>query len=175
MKTCSRLCPLIDTATPHNKSHRKIFLKQLLECTDEEQFSEFLTTDSDLDISDLLMSAGFPHITITPGTKQIAYECCLLYEVITKRVTALDDIRKGLQSVKVLGNTALDLLAKWPVLKNNFFPEARIEAVGVEMLLPRITYVTDENAVNRAAQTHFEDYISELSTRDGMCDIYFIT
>lgn len=48
--------------------------------------------------------------------------------------------------------------------------------VGVKMLLPRITYVTDENAVNRAAQGHFElDYISELSTRDGMCDIYFIT
>ena len=35
------------------------------------------------------MSAGFPYISITKERKYLAYECCLLYEVITKRVEKL--------------------------------------------------------------------------------------
>ena len=79
---------------------------------------------SQLDITELLMCAGFPHISINEEKRVLAYECCLLYEVVTKRVALLDDIRKGLRSVKVLGNTVLDLLSKWPELTKKFFPEA---------------------------------------------------
>ena len=113
------------------------------------------------------MAAGFPHISITQERKQLAYECCLLHEVITKRVAALDDIRKGLQSVKLLGNTVLDLLRRWPVLKKKFFPEAKTERVDQEMLVPRIVYI-EENPVHRDVRVYFEQYIQDLNARKGM-------
>ena len=113
------------------------------------------------------MAAGFPHISITQERKQLAYECCLLHKVITKRVAALDDIRKGLQSVKLLGNTVLDLLRRWPVLKKKFFQEAKTERVDQEMLVTRIVYI-EENPVHRDVRVYFEQYIQDLNSRKGM-------
>lgn len=72
--------------------------------------------DSPQDISDLLMSAGYPHLTITKERKHLAYECILLNEVVTKRIAALDDIRKGLGEVKVSGVSVLSLLEGFPEL-----------------------------------------------------------
>jgi hypothetical protein len=120
------------------------------------------------------MSAGFPHITITHERKHLAYECCLHREVITKRVAALDDITRRLQSVKVMGNTALDVLAKWPILKTKFFPEATTEQVYAVTLVPRILYINDDNAVNHAARVYFDQYIAELSARNGMVKFVII-
>ena len=75
-------------------------LRKLVECPDED-LGEFTSTDSELDLTDLLMAAGFPHITVTCEQRHLAYECCLLYEVITKRIAALDDIHiKGCSVLK---------------------------------------------------------------------------
>lgn len=146
---------------------RKFFSQQLVHCTDGK-LSEFTSPDSPLDISELLVSAGFPHISITAGRKHLAYECCLLYEVITKRVAALDDMRKGLQSVKVMGITPLDLLAKWPVLREMFFPGATSEAVDATALASHIIYEMADVALNHETKILFERYMKELSVRDGM-------
>lgn len=75
---------------------------------------------STYDIIDLLISSGFPHITVSENNRSMAYECCLVHEVITKRVAALDDIRRGLGSVTVRNKTCLNLLEKWPELKTRF-------------------------------------------------------
>ena len=70
--------------------------EQLLVC-DEDRLCEFTSPDSALDIGDLLMSAGYPHVRVTADRRRLAYECCLIYEVVPKRIPALNDIRKGLQ------------------------------------------------------------------------------
>ena len=141
-------------------------LKQLEGCT-IEQLSQFTTTDSALDLTDLLMAAGFPHITVSPERRHLAYECCLLYEVITKRIAALDDIRKGLQSVKVMGNTVLVLLSKWPELKGKFFPKAQFGTVNPATLISRIFYVMGDVHANHEVRAFFERYINEVACRDG--------
>ncbi len=46
--------------------------------------AEFTSSGSDMDISDLLIAAGYPRITIPADKRHLAYECCLVYEVITK-------------------------------------------------------------------------------------------
>jgi hypothetical protein len=87
-----------------------------------------------------LVSAGYPHITISPERRQLAFESCLQYEVITKRVSALDDTRKGLQSVKVWGNTINDLLVKWPILKERLFPANIQESISLPELSPYVQF-----------------------------------
>ncbi len=92
---------------------------QLLHCK-EEQLPEFTNTDSSLNISDILVSSGFPHICITKENRQMAYECCLIFEVIGKRLSALDDFRKGLGSIHVFSKSCLELLEKFPELSMRF-------------------------------------------------------
>ena len=65
-------------------------------------------------LSELLTSAVYPHISVTEERRHLAYESILLYEVITKRIPALDELRKGLASVKVSQTKLLDLLGKLP-------------------------------------------------------------
>jgi hypothetical protein len=77
---------------------------QILSCTDEE-LKQLTDPESEHYISDLLVSSGYPHITVSGDTRHLAYECCLLHEVFTKRLAAVDDIRKGLASVKTSGIT----------------------------------------------------------------------
>ena len=77
-------------------------------------------TSSEVDMSDISMSSGYPHLTVTAERRHLAYECVLLYEVVTKRLAALDDIRQGLTSVSALGTTCLDFLARWPKLVARF-------------------------------------------------------
>lgn len=69
------------------------------------------------------MSAGFPHITITEERRNLAYECILLSEVVTKRIPALDDLRRGLGEVKVSGVSLLSLLERYPELQQRVFPK----------------------------------------------------
>ena len=86
-------------------------LEQLLVCG-EERLCEFTSPDSTLDINDFLMPTGYPDISVTADSRRLAYECCSINEVITKRIPALDDVRKGLGSVKFLGKSALVLVSK---------------------------------------------------------------
>ena len=125
-----------------------------------------MVSDSTLDITDLL-SAGFPHITITAERRHFAYECCLLNEVITKRIAALNDIRKGMQSVTVLGNTVSDLLLKWPELQKKLFPEAQSETVNASELASRVLYAMDDINASHDVRAFFEKYINELEARSG--------
>jgi hypothetical protein len=71
-----------------------------------------MMTDSDYDLSNIWTASGYPHITITTEKRHLAYECCLLHEVVTKRLPAFDDIRRVLTGVSALGTTCLDLLAR---------------------------------------------------------------
>ena len=93
------------------------------------------------------MSAGYPHLTVSPQQQQHALECCVQYEVITKHISALSDKRKGLQSVTVLGNSILDLLVKWPTLKEKLFPLKSKPAISLPALTTIITYDMADNSL----------------------------
>ena len=57
---------------------------QLLVCN-EDELKRFTDPDSLMNIGDILVAAGFPHIEVTNNNRELAYECCLTYEVITHR------------------------------------------------------------------------------------------
>lgn len=114
------------------------------------------------------MSAGYPHLTVSPQRRQLAFECCVQYEVITKRIPALDDMRKGLQSVKVLGNSILELLMKWPTLKEKLFPPQSKATISLSALTTIISYDIGDDSLATTTKYFFEKYLSELSERDGM-------
>lgn len=110
------------------------------------------------------MAAGFPHLEVTPATRTLAYECCLTYEVITKRLPALDDLRKGLRSECVMGTSLLDLSQQHPSVKQLVFPEAG-EAVEVSELRRLIKYdMTNEDACV-SAKGYFDEYLDDLYAR----------
>lgn len=85
------------------------FTLKLVHCSDQE-LGKF-TLDGNFNITDILVSAGFPHIEVTPSNWLLAYEYVLTYEVITKRITVLDDLRKRLDSVRVMGTGVIDFPA----------------------------------------------------------------
>jgi hypothetical protein len=127
---------------------------------------EFTTPGSSYDISDLLMSAGYPHISVTANTRCLAYECCLVYEVITKRIPALEDIRKGLECVKVLGKSSINLLTKWPELKARFFPAPEANIIDAATLRSHFIYEADaDNSGCQQTRAYFENYLDELGAR----------
>ncbi len=142
------------------------FAPQLTDCSDE-MLIQFTMPDSSLNISDLLTSAGFPHLYISPETQQVAFECCLLYEVITKRVAALNDMRRGLQkggSVKVMGTSLLDLLKCNPI-QDRLFPKVTVEEIHLSQLAPYIVFKPD---INNETCLLFDKYLDELNKRNGM-------
>ena len=99
-----------------------ILLSKLVTC-DEKDLPSFTTPDKVDSISDLFLASGFPYLEITAENRSLAYEYLLFYEVLTKRIPALEDIRKGLASVRVQGITLLDLLRIHPNLKEHVFPQ----------------------------------------------------
>ena len=112
------------------------------------------------------MSAGYPHIDVTGNRRRLAYECCLVHEVITKRIPALEDIRKGLESVKVLGKSSLDLLTKWPELKKRFFPAHEADVIDAATLRSHFLYDTyADDSASQQARKYFEKYLDELEAR----------
>ncbi|XP_028402150.1 uncharacterized protein LOC114525130 [Dendronephthya gigantea] len=112
------------------------------------------------------MSAGYSHVSITEDRRILAFECCLTYEVLTKRLVSLDDMRKGLSSVRVTGQTLLDLLAKWPELKQRVFPAPEVEVIDAASLRSCLFYKRDDSA-NEQTREFFDKYIDELSARQG--------
>ena len=105
------------------------------------------------------MSAGYPHISITKDRRNLAYECCLTYEVLTKRLASLDDMRKGLSTVCVSGQTL-----KWPELKQRVFPAPELDVIDAATLRLCLFYKRDDSA-NEESRDFFEKYIDELSAR----------
>lgn len=108
------------------------------------------------------MSAGFPHITITEERRNLAYECILLSEVVTKRIPALDDIRRGLGEVKVSGVSLLSLLERYPELQQRVFPKD-LEIIDEREMASHIQYDESSNPLCQRARKFFEQYIEELS------------
>ena len=87
----------------------------------------------------------------------------LTYEVVTKRVAVLDDLRKGLDSVHVMGTCLLDLLQQNPQVQELIFPvaESRIEVSELKQL---IKYDPTDDSTSKVAE-YFEKYLDELSAR----------
>ena len=121
-----------------------------------------------MDISDLLVAARYPHIFIPADKRQEireAYECCLVYDVITKRVPALEDIRKGLESVNVRGKTVLDLIREFPDLEKRLCPPHGREVIDLAVLSSFVVYDEIDGPASRNAQDYFQKYLIELNAR----------
>ena len=116
-----------------------------------------------MNISELLASAGYPHISITVERQHLAYECILLYEVITKRIPALDDLRKGLAAVKVSGTTLLDLL-RFPDVQQRVFPPdtGRVNATVLKL---HMQWEDSVDPMRQSAKQFLLQYINELSNK----------
>lgn len=92
---------------------------------------------------------------ITARNRSLAYECFLLYEVITKRIAALEDIRKGLASVRVRGITLLDLLRVPP----------HCHKVDVTLFKLGIQFEEADTEAEKLAQTFMQKYIEDVAER----------
>ena len=79
-----------------------------MDCSDQE-LGRF-TLDGDFSIGDTLVAAGFPHIEVLHSNRLLACECVLTYEVVTKHIPVLNDLRKGLDSVHAMASTGIDLV-----------------------------------------------------------------
>ncbi|KAK2572104.1 hypothetical protein P5673_002306 [Acropora cervicornis] len=134
-------------------------LRQIL----KEELGKF-TSDGDFNIADTLVSAGFPHIEVLPSNRSLAYECVLTYEVVTKRIPVLDDLRKGLDSVRVMATTGTDLVQQHPQVQQLIFPAAESK-IEVSELRQLIKYNQTDGSTAQAAE-YFEKYLDELNTRD---------
>lgn len=132
-----------------------------MDCSDQE-LSKF-TSDGDFNIADTLVAAGFPHIEVLPSNMSLAYECVLSYEVVTKRIPVLDDLRKGLDSVRVMATTGTDLVQQHPQVQQLIFPaaESQIEVSDLRQLI-KYNETDDSKAI---AVEFFEKYLDLLNTR----------
>lgn len=137
------------------------FTLKLVHCSDQE-LGKF-TLDGDFNITDILVSGGFPHIEVPPSNWLLAYECVLTYKVITKRITVLDDLRKGLDSVRVMGTSVIDLLQRHSQVQQLVFPVAKSTTEVSELRL-LLKYDPTDESTSKVAE-FFEKYLDELSTR----------
>jgi len=103
-------------------------------------------------------------LEITANNRFLAYECFLLYEVLTKRIPALEDIRKGLASVRVQGITLLDLLRIHPNLIEHVFPQ-HDDIVDITMFKLAIEFEEADREVEKQAQVFLEKYIDDVAKR----------
>ena len=115
------------------------------------------------------MASGFPHIQISPSNRQLAYECCLSNEVITKRIPSLGDLRKGIPSEVVFGRqTLLDLAREHEQIRNILFPKA--DDINLQDVKKLIEYSAAEDVRTIHAKLLFEKYLGEVSQR-GQCGV----
>ena len=112
----------------------------------------------------MLNASGFPYLENTARNRSLAYECFLLYEVITKRIAALEDIRKGLASVRVRGITLLDLLRVHPNLIRHVFPP-HCHKVDVTLFKLGIQFEEADTEAEKLAQTFMQKYIEDVAER----------
>ena len=139
-----------------------ILLSKLVTC-DEKDLPSFTTPDKVDSISDLFLASGFPYLEITAENRSLAYECLLFYEVLTKRIPALEDI-KGLASVHVQGITLLDLLRIHPNLKEHVFPQYS-GIVDITMFKLAVEFEESDRESEKQAQAFLEKYIDDVAKR----------
>lgn len=139
---------------------------------DSKKLSEFTLPDSSVSIFEELQAAGYPHVEVTEQKRHFAYECCLVNEVVTKRLPALDDIRKGLTEVNVMGVTLLTLLERFPELQDRVFPAYSnvVSAVALKMMM-KYSESTEEKCIQ--AKMWFDQYIDELDKRGVIQSRFF--
>ena len=126
--------------------------------------ADFTNPGNPMNISELLVSAGYPHLNITEGRRHWAYECILLYEVVTKRIPAMDDLRKGFAAVKVSGMTLLELLNRFPKLQQRVFPP-NTWTVQANLLKLHIQWEDCLDAMCQRGRQFLCQYIDEVDQR----------
>ena len=126
--------------------------------------ADFTNPVNPMNISELLVSAGYPHLNITEGRRHLAYECILLYEVVTKRIPAMDDLRKGFATVKVSGMTVLDLLIRFPELQQRVFPP-NTGTVQANLLKLHIQWEDCLDAMCQRGRQFLCQYIDEVNEK----------
>ncbi len=125
----------------------------------------FTDPDSPDDMTEFLTSAAFPHITITEERRNLAYECILLHEVVTKRIPALDDLRRGLGTVKVSGVSLLSLLERYPELQQRVFP-MDMGIIDERIMRSHLQYDESSDPLCQRARKFFDKYLDELFRGD---------
>lgn len=142
---CINTCTIILTFT-----YSMFPCEQLFQCK-KESLADFTNSSSPMNISELLTSAGYPHLSIIEERQHPAYECIFLYEVITKRIPSLNDLRKGLASVKVSQKTLLDLLERLPDVQKLVFPP-HTGKIDVMMLKLHLEGRETANPINQTTE-----------------------
>lgn len=127
--------------------------EQLFQCK-KESLADFTNSSSPMNISELLTSAGYPHLSIPEERQHPACECIFLYEVITKRIPSLNDLRKGPASVKVSQTTLLDLLERLPDVQKLVFPP-HTDKIDVMMLKLHLEWRETANPINQTTEQFF--------------------
>lgn len=133
-----------------------------MDCNDQELGR--LTLDGDFNIADTLVAAGFPHIEVLPSKRSLACECVLTYEVVTQCIPVLDDLRKGLDSERVMASTGIDPVQQHPQLQQLIFPAA---VSRIEVSEQLIKYNETDDSTEKAVE-YFDKYLDELNTRAKM-------
>jgi hypothetical protein len=127
---------------------------------------EKFTDDSHpLNLTETLASSGFPHVEVTKMNRDLAFECILISEVVTKRIPMLDDLRQGLVSESSLGFNVLNLASMYTEVKQLIFPPISDE-VDLHQMKELVNY--ESNVFNPdalAAQEFMDRYMNELSER----------
>ena len=100
---------------------------------------------------------------VNRSNRSQAYECVLTYEAVTKRIAVLDDIRKGLSSVRVMATSVTDLVQQHPKVQELIFPAAKSK-IEVSALRQLIKYDPTNDSTAKAAE-YFEKYLDELNNR----------
>ena len=120
-------------------------------------------TEYNLENIHILTAAGFPYIEVNPSNRSEAYECVLTYEVVTKQIVVLDDLKKGLCSVSVMATSVADLVQQHLKVQQLIFPAAKSK-VEVSRLRQLINYDLTNDSTAKTAE-YFEKYLDELNTR----------
>lgn len=128
----------------------------------EDDLGKFLNSDGDCYLGDLLMAAGFPYLELTSSNKSMTYECLLTYDVITKRLTVLDDLRKALCAKTTMGVTLLSLAYEHPDML--VFPDAD-STINLQELMNLVTYEITDAIYKVSAREYMEKYFNVLSER----------
>lgn len=112
-------------------------------------------------IADIITSSGFPHIQVTDTNKNLAYECCFIHEVITKRIPLLDDLREGLMSESSMGTGLLNLASMHPP------PSGQIDLVELKRMVQyERGFMRNPDAV--VARDFMNTYMEEMSQRGNV-------
>ena len=132
-----------------------------MDCSDQE-LGRF-TLDGVFNIANTLVAAGFPYSKVLPSNMSLACKCFLTYEVVTTHIPVLDAPRKGLDLVRVMVSTGIDLVQQHPQVQQLLFPAA-LSKIGASELRQLIKYDQTDDSTAKAAE-YFEKCLNELNNR----------